>query len=128
MANVNWGKRVCALIWLCVAVRAQTFTTLANFDRTNEIIGSTPPLVQGPDGNLYGTSPRGEVNGRGSIFKVTPGGTLTTLYGFGTASTDSSNPQGPLVPGAPTETCTAPPAGARSANQARSSKSPQQAP
>ena len=44
------------------------------------------PLVQGSDGNLYGTTSIGGndgVNsGYGTIFKITQAGTLTTLYNF----------------------------------------------
>jgi uncharacterized repeat protein (TIGR03803 family) len=58
-----------------------TFTTFINFDG---IDGGNPigPLVQGTDGNLYGTTYGGGANASGTVFKVTPGGTLTTLYEF----------------------------------------------
>ena len=40
------------------------------------------PLLQGNDGNLYGTaSSCGENNG-GTFFKITPGGTFTVLHSF----------------------------------------------
>jgi uncharacterized repeat protein (TIGR03803 family) len=42
-------------------------------------------LVEGSDGNLYGTTYTGGLGGAnnaGTIFKITPGGTLTTLYNF----------------------------------------------
>ncbi len=38
--------------------------------------------MQGTDGNFYGTAVNGGVNGYGTVFKITPGGTLTTLYSF----------------------------------------------
>jgi uncharacterized repeat protein (TIGR03803 family) len=65
-----------------VSSRAYTFKTLVIFDGTN---GATPvdtPLVQGVDGNLYGTTLGGGANGAGSVFKMTPAGTVTTLYSF----------------------------------------------
>lgn len=40
-------------------------------------------LVQAIDGNLYGTTPYGgTTEGGGTIFRINPGGTLTTLYSF----------------------------------------------
>ncbi len=46
--------------------------------------GSYPyaPLVQGTDGNFYGTTQGGGAYGYGSVFKLTPLGELTTLYSF----------------------------------------------
>jgi uncharacterized repeat protein (TIGR03803 family) len=49
--------------------------------------GSDPDtaLVQGTDGDFYGTTNTGGSNpypGNGTIFKITPNGTLTTLYNF----------------------------------------------
>lgn len=60
---------------------AQTFKTVAS------LTGSESPnylvsLVQGVDGNLYGTSEFGGAYGSGSVFSVTPTGTVTTLYSF----------------------------------------------
>jgi len=56
-------------------------------------------LVQGTDGNLYGTTDDGGPEAYlGTIFKITPGGTLTTLYSFctPTASTCGYNPSAGL--------------------------------
>ncbi len=39
-------------------------------------------VVQYADGNFYGTTGSGGTYGHGSVFKVTPSGTLTTLYSF----------------------------------------------
>jgi uncharacterized repeat protein (TIGR03803 family) len=46
--------------------------------------GSQPlaGLIQGADGNLYGTTKFGGANSWGSVFSITTGGTLTTLYSF----------------------------------------------
>ena len=52
-------------------------------------------LVQATDGNFYGTAYNGGFNGLGSVFKITPGGTLTTLHTF--TGTDGSYPQATLV-------------------------------
>src|SRR5215831_5806999 len=51
--------------------------------------------VQGVDGNLYGTTYLGGSKGDGTVFKVTPGGTLTTLHSFRGA--DGSQPLAGLV-------------------------------
>ena len=57
------------------------FKTLVNFDSSN---GSLPmgQLVQGTDGNLYGTTSEGGTNGGGTLFRMTPSGSLTVLYNF----------------------------------------------
>ena len=46
-----------------------TFTTLASFDGTN---GASPEagLVQGADGNFYGTTTYGGTNGYGTVFRL----------------------------------------------------------
>jgi uncharacterized repeat protein (TIGR03803 family) len=53
-------------------------------------------LVQGTDGNFYGTTRQGGANntctaGCGTVFKITPSGTLTTLYSF-TGGTNGDSP------------------------------------
>jgi len=72
-----------------------TYTVIHNFNGTTD--GSYPnsPLIQATDGNLYGvTGSQGQVD-YGSIYKVTTGGTLTTLYTF-TGGTDGGIPQSAL--------------------------------
>jgi len=73
-------------------------TSLYSF--TNGIDGANPlaALVQGSDGNFYGTAQNGGDNGWGAIFKITPNGTLTSLYSF-TGGNDGANPQVALVQG-----------------------------
>jgi uncharacterized repeat protein (TIGR03803 family) len=89
------------------------FATLYNFcsqshcaDGQNGGNSSQPALIQGTDGNLYGTTPYGgnttsgvNSNGWGTIFKMTPTGKLTTLYTFCTVSgcLDGGEPYGGLV-------------------------------
>ena len=46
--------------------------------------GANPfaPLVQGADGNFYGTTFQGGADDNGTIFQITPAGDLTTLLAF----------------------------------------------
>ena len=56
-------------------------------------------LVQGSDGNFYGTTAGGGTNGdAGTVFKISANGALTTLYSF-TGGNDGANPQAGLVQG-----------------------------
>ena len=43
-------------------------------------------LVQGTDGNFYGTTYRGGAHNGGSVFKITPAGVSTLLYSFNFSS------------------------------------------
>ncbi|WP_157572459.1 choice-of-anchor tandem repeat GloVer-containing protein [Nevskia soli] len=63
-------------------------------------------LVQGNDGNFYGTAQYGGANasindgkGGGIVFKVTPAGVESVLYSFGGSGANDANPQAPLVQG-----------------------------
>ena len=56
-------------------------------------------LIQASDGNLYGTTLSGGTQGRGTVFKITKGGTFSTLYSFCAQSgcADGEFPQTGLV-------------------------------
>ena len=66
------------------------------FTNDGEGIGPEAGLVQGSDGNFYGTTPA-STNGSdyGTLFRITPSGKLTTLYEF----TGPADPYGALVQG-----------------------------
>ncbi len=53
-------------------------------------------LAAGTDGNYYGTTDLGGV-GFGTLYKIGPQGTFTTLYSFGTESGDGLNPYAALM-------------------------------
>ena len=78
-------------------ISAQTFATVANFNGANGL-NPSGTLIQGPDGNLYGTTPYATgPQGYGTIFKMTPRGTLTSIYHF--MGTHGSYPQAGVVLG-----------------------------
>jgi uncharacterized repeat protein (TIGR03803 family) len=84
-----------------------TLTTLYSFcAQTHCTDGSDPRgnLVQATDGNFYGTTELGGADtsdcdgyGFGTVFRITPAGTLTTLHSF--SFTDGAYPEGGLVQG-----------------------------
>ncbi len=66
---------------LLTTAAAQTYTVLRQFGtKTNDPLQPRGPdaLAQGRDGNLYTTSANGGT-GAGTVFKVTPSGTLTVV-------------------------------------------------
>jgi uncharacterized repeat protein (TIGR03803 family) len=67
---------------MAITSSAQTLTTLVGFTGFDGSDPYTAPLLQGTDGNFYGTTAYGGTNGCGTIFKITPNGVLTTLYSF----------------------------------------------
>ena len=80
---------------MAVATPGQTtFTVLASFDGTDGAYPYLGTLVQGTDGNFYGTTSGGGASNAGTVFKITPGGTLTTLHSFD--STDGASPDAGL--------------------------------
>ena len=59
-----------------------TLTTLYNFGQTPTSGRLPSGLVQASDGNFYGTTAQGGTFNHGTVYKITPSGTLTTLYNF----------------------------------------------
>jgi uncharacterized repeat protein (TIGR03803 family) len=71
-----------------------TFKTLHTFTGSDgQAINA--PLVQGTDGNFYGTASAGGTSNDGVIFKMTSSGTVTVLHNF--AGTDGSTPYCQLI-------------------------------
>jgi uncharacterized repeat protein (TIGR03803 family) len=87
-----------------VSAAQVTVTALVTFDGTNGSNPSNMVLAQGADGNFYGVTEYGGANnscyqGCGTVFKMTPSGTLTTLYNFCAQANcaDGTYPKGSLV-------------------------------
>lgn len=93
-----------ATLVLCANARAQRLTTLHRFCSvaSQECTQGNSPrasLVQGIDGNLYGTTWQGGTTDRGTAFEITPSGALTTLYSFCAEAgcADGENPAAAMV-------------------------------
>ena len=97
MEKVSVLKMACIIFVLCtttaIASPAQTFTELYSFcSQLNCTDGGNPRagLVQGTDGNFYGTTYiGGKTNYDGTVFKITPAGTLTPLSSSFLANSDA---------------------------------------
>jgi uncharacterized repeat protein (TIGR03803 family) len=79
-----------------------TLTTLYSFCSQSGCTDGRYPyaaLIGATDGNLYGTTRYGGANASGTVFKITPEGTLTTLYSFCSQSgcADGAYPYAGLV-------------------------------
>jgi uncharacterized repeat protein (TIGR03803 family) len=63
--------------------------------------GTSPysAVIQGSDGNFYGTTLEGGTSGIGTVFKITPSGTETVLYSFAGGSSDGEYPFAGLIQG-----------------------------
>jgi hypothetical protein len=86
LRRCGW-KFILPAVLLCAAVaQAQTLTPLADFSRST---GGGPgaPMIQGLDGNFYGTAGDAGIGEHGAVFIATPGGTLSDLFSFCKAPT-----------------------------------------
>jgi uncharacterized repeat protein (TIGR03803 family) len=108
----NWMIKACGVFLVCataaavlpaqtpaVGLPSRIYTRLYSFRPTG---GASPEagLVQGTDGNFYGTTAfgGGGDGSFGAVFRITPSGTHTTLHSFD--RTDGYEPTAPLVLGA----------------------------
>jgi uncharacterized repeat protein (TIGR03803 family) len=93
--SANCGTVGCGTVFRITP--AGDLTTLHSFGGTND--GSTPygGLVQGNDGNLYGTTQFGGASYSGTVFTLNQSGDFTNLYSFGGG--DGAAPIAKLVQG-----------------------------
>lgn len=101
MRSHTFGKLTYITV-LCFATtlvsQAQTFTTLMQFNGTNGGWNSSA-LVQGGNGNLWGSTGSFGRYGFGTLFEIAPKGQLTDVHDFcsPTTCTDGTNPNAPLL-------------------------------
>jgi uncharacterized repeat protein (TIGR03803 family) len=72
-------------------------TVLYSFNIASGLSGPAGALIEGSDGNFYGTTAPGIGQG-GAVFKITPGGVVTVLYVFQSGA-NKIYPSGPLIKG-----------------------------
>src|SRR5208283_2027964 len=101
-ANDTCGSSGCGTVFRITP--SDTLTTLYSFCAQSDCADGELPfasLVQGSDGNFYGTTFTGtpSIGSYGTVFRITPSGTLTTLYTFCSQSncTDGAAPHAGLV-------------------------------
>jgi len=71
-------------------VSQSSFETLYSFTGSTDGADPVAALVEGSDGNLYGTAQSMGQNGSGTIFKITRTGAFTVLHSF--SGTDGAGP------------------------------------
>jgi uncharacterized repeat protein (TIGR03803 family) len=98
------GNATCRCGVVYKATAGGAITVLHNFTgyvSSTVYDGSRPigVLVEGPDGNFYGTTYQGGQFNYGTVFKITPTGTYTSLYNFGSFTGDGLLPIAALTLG-----------------------------
>jgi uncharacterized repeat protein (TIGR03803 family) len=104
--GTNGGGNVFELTPSGTLTTVYSFCSISDPSKGNCLDGYYPyaSVIEGSDGNFYGTTIWGGANGSfdGTAFKLTPSGTLTTLYSFcgeGSFCTDGDQPYAPLIQG-----------------------------
>ena len=91
MRRISLVRMTCAGVafWAATVMvaRAQVFDNLFQFDYYTDGDPGVQPLVQGPNGNLYGITQAGgpsyaNCGSCGTFFEITPAGKFTLLYSF----------------------------------------------
>ena len=73
---------------------AGKITLIYQFDQTHGA-GPMSPVIQGTDGNFYGTTSAGGTSGLGVVYKLTSAGVITVLHNF--IGSDGATPLAGLV-------------------------------
>jgi uncharacterized repeat protein (TIGR03803 family) len=76
---------------------AGTVTSLHSFNYSTD--GGYPygALIQGTDGNFYGTTSQGGASSNGTVFKMTSAGAVTVLHSFAGGTSDGTAPRAALL-------------------------------
>ncbi len=72
-------------------------TVLHTFTSNPDGAAPASGVILGRDGNFYGDTEEGGAYGYGTIFKMTPSGTVTILYNFNSSTDYATNPTAPLL-------------------------------
>jgi uncharacterized repeat protein (TIGR03803 family) len=92
--NNSCGYAGCGVLFKVTPAGAES--ALYSFTATGSDGGLPVGVLQGTDGNFYGTTTFGGTGGNGTVFKVTPAGVETVLHSFA-GSSDGAEPQAGLV-------------------------------
>jgi uncharacterized repeat protein (TIGR03803 family) len=76
-----------------------TYSNLYSFANSPDGRRPFAALVQGCDGNFYGTTLVGGASGSGTVFRISPAGSYSNLHSFGSIANDGATPQAGLVQG-----------------------------
>jgi uncharacterized repeat protein (TIGR03803 family) len=86
------------LAWPGIVHAQRPFQVLHALTATTD--GQNPStLIQAADGNFYGTTALGGAFDSGTVFTMTPTGTVTVLHSFGGAPGDGAHPHAALLQG-----------------------------
>jgi uncharacterized repeat protein (TIGR03803 family) len=97
-AHCSADGTACGTVFKITPAGVETILYSFGATRTD---GNTPQagLIEGTDGNFYGTTTLGGAHGGGTVFKITLAGVETVLYSFGATSTDAFEPRAGLILG-----------------------------
>jgi uncharacterized repeat protein (TIGR03803 family) len=90
---------VSANVTSATASCSPSYATSVLYSFTGGSDGGRPQagLIQGKDGNFYGTTNIGGAHSDGTVFELTSGGVETVLYSFAGGSSDGANPYAGLI-------------------------------